>query len=78
MERVSANIDLRADGWIEFTIDHNSDFVITLGAIGESKPEQPEQSKPEKSDSSDDSNDSTETTGGQSGSIKDNPHTGAY
>ncbi len=78
MELVAANIDLRADGWIEFTIDHNSDFVITLGAIGESKPEQPEQSKPEKSDSSDDSNDSTETTGGQSGSIKDNPHTGAY
>ena len=78
MELVAANIDLRADGWIEFTIDHNSDFVITLGAIGDPKPEKPEQSKPEKPDSSDDSDDFTETTGGQSGSIKDNPHTGAY
>ena len=67
LKLISSNVNLTNDIWLEFSTDHNSDFVVTSKNTGSSRP-----------DHSDDSDDSTSqgTSVEQPAQTVKNPNTG--
>ena len=66
-KEIAANLNTESDGYLEFTITHNSDFVITSGPIKEQEEEIPDNQNPPVVPGEDDkpvtpSNPSTPTT----------------